>query len=270
MRAGIGERLQKLAWADQLTQKSQSEISASIKDFLGGVDSAKLASKAFAEVSAPIAYAMTGSAKPAKRDESQQKWFDDTRKQILAVAQSPEDWAGDFGKQAQPLADAAPMVADAVTGKALEVYSYLAKVMPKNPGMPLSLFNDPWKPADYEVQNFRKIVQVARAPLSILEDLKKGTVTIQQVDAVKALYPRLYESVLTQVQQTINEPDTKVTYDQQLKLGQLFPGVVPSLNPSFVAAMQTPAAKPEKPNAPGGKITYSSRRQSASDRGEAR
>lgn len=274
-RAAIGEKLQKLAWAEQLMGKTQNEIASSIKGFLGRADAGKLAAEGVAKFGAPkfgapVAYAMASKAEPSNRVKSQQNWFEETRNQILAVAGNPEQFAADQGTQAQPLANAAPGVTDALIGKQMQVYAYLASVMPKNPGMPMNIFTDSWKPADYEIANFRKVVQVARAPLTILQDMRAGTITSDQVMAVKTLYPRLYDSILDRVRQEVTAPDMRTTYQQRLKLGQLFQGTEPTMAPEFIAAMQTPTSKPEEPKntvrPPGGSVKLSKNYATSTER----
>lgn len=270
-RAAVGDKIQKLAWAESLMDKSQSEIAKGLEGFLGKIDAGKAAAAGLDRVSGPIAYAAASDKEPKSRVDGQQSWFDDTRKQILAVASNPEHFAEQWGKDLQPLADHAPQTTDMVMNKQLQVYAYLANVMPKNPSMPISVANDSWKPADYQIQDFRKIVQVARAPLTILQDMKNGTVTQKQADTVRTLYPRLYDSIMTQAQVAVNKPDTKLTYSQQLRLGQLFPGIMPTMDPQFVKAMQQPSAKPEdsssqKVRVPSGPVSFSSRNAAPSEK----
>lgn len=272
-RAELGEKLQKLAWAEKLTQDGQRTIADGLKGFLEHADAAKVAAEGAKKLGKPIAFALEQNASPKQRTNDQQKWFEDTRGALMQAMQNPQAFAQQQGQQLQGLADHAPAVADAVLQKQLQVYSYLLQAMPKNPGVPLSIVNDHWKPADYQVQDFRRVVQVARAPLSIMGDLKTGTVTAKQVDAVKTLYPKLYESILTQVQSMVNAPDTKLTYQQQLKLGRLFPGVIPTMQPQFVAALQNPQTKPDQPpagHASRTQPTIARRRQTESDRAESR
>jgi hypothetical protein len=268
-RAAIGEKMQKLAWAEQLMNKTQSEIATSIKGFLSGGSASGAVKRGLEKYGAPLAYAATERREPGSRVKTQQDWFSETQKQILAVASNPEAFAAHQGNEAQPLANAAPNVADAIIGKQLQVYAYLAQAMPKNPGMPTNIFTDSWKPADYEVQRFRKVVQVARAPLTILDDLHAGTITADQVNAVKELYPRLYESILTKVREEITAPDVRATYAQRLKLGAMFQGTEPTMAPDFVAAMQNPASSPDKAKPmkpPGGSVKLSKNYQTSTER----
>ncbi len=272
MRAQFGEKLRNLAWAQKLADKTQSEIAGGIKSFLGGASASKVAAATSDKLGSPVAYALTSTKTPSARVESQQNWYDDTRKQILEVASNPGAFAEKQGKEAQGFADSAPGVADALINKQIQIYGYLAQVMPKNPGMPTNVFHDTWKPADYEVQAFRKVVQVARAPLTVLQDLKAGTLTAQQVDAVKTLYPKLYDKILDQVRQQVTAPDATTTYSQRLRLGQLFAGTEPTMDPTFVAAMQTPAVKPDEPGtggkarAPGGSVKLSNNYKTSTER----
>jgi hypothetical protein len=270
LRAQLGRKLKNLAWAEQLMDKSQAEIAGSIKGFISGAALPAVASEGVKRLGAPVAYALSQPADPTTRGRKQQDWFDDTRQQILAVASNPEQFAAAQGEQVQGFADAAPGVAEALVAKQLQVYQYLANVMPKNPGMPVSIFSDKWKPADYEVQRFRKVVQVARAPLTILNDMRSGAVTADQVEAVKTLYPRIYESILDEVREQVTAKDTPLTYDQRLKLGHLFGGSEPTMSPEFVAAMQSPVNKPDEPSnrvrPPGGQVNLSQNHMSESER----
>lgn len=272
-RAALGEKLQKLAWAEQLMNKSQSEIAKSIKGFIGGIDAEKLAVNAEKRAAGPIAYSLSEAMPAKQRTEAQQDWFGQTRKKLLTITGNPEDFMAQQGHELQQFADAAPGTADAIAQKQLQIYSYLVQQMPKNPTMPISVLNDKWQPADYQIQDFRKVVQVTRAPLSILHDMHAGVVTKSQTDAVRQLYPKIYEKILLQVQQEINEPNTNLTYNQRLKLNQLFPGADPGISSQFTAAMQPPQSKPDMPSAgrpASPNSSFGSRRASASDRLESR
>lgn len=270
VRAQIGDKLRHLGWAEQMMNKSQAQIANSIKGFLGSKDFVGEASKAVGKFGAPVAYATTSTMQPTSRVKTQQDWFSETKKQIVDVATNPEAFANQQGLEANGMANSAPGVTDALINKQLQIYGYLAEVMPKNPGMPTNIFNDDWKPADYEVQQFRKIVQVAREPLSLLTDLRNGTLQPAQVDAVKTLYPKLYEKILEQVRDEISAPDAKATYSQRLRLGQLFAGTEPTMSPQFVAAMQTPQATPEQPQQkmrpPGGAVNLGKNLQTSTER----
>lgn len=269
MRAQLGEKIRNLAWAESLMNKTSAEIAGSVKAFLGNTPAA-LASEGVAKFGAPVAYALSDTKQPGPRIKNQQEWFEETRKQLLSVASNPEAFAEHQGDESQSFADHAPGVADALIGKQLAVYSYLTQVMPKNPGMPIGIFADTWKPSDYQVQQFRKVVQVARAPLTILKDLRSGTITGDQVMAVKTLYPKIYERILENVRQEVSNPELKTTYQQRLKLGMMFEGTEPTMAPEFIAAMQTPLNKPEEPQqharAPGGGVSLSKNTMTSTER----
>ena len=111
---------------------------------------------------------------------------------------------------------------------------------------------------------------MARAPLTILQDLRAGTITGDQVMAVKTLYPRIYEKILERVREEVSNPETKTTYQQRLKLGMMFEGTEPTTAPEFIAAMQMPAEKPDDPGQsvrpPGGTVQLSKNTMTSTER----
>jgi hypothetical protein len=270
LRAALGERLQQLAWAEKLTTLTQKGITDSLRAFLTGVDTGKIGAGAVKKFGAPVAYAITERQPPAERRASQQNWFKETQNALMAIAADPQAFIEQQSQALQALGTAAPELHDAVLQKQLEVLSYLTTVMPKNPRLPASVLADDWEPSEKDVLGFRRVVQAARDPLSVLEDMRKGTLAKEQVEAVRTLYPKLYEQMLEAVRASLNTPgqNTRPSYQQRLRLGLLFPGTERTLDPNFVASMQALNGPSDEQQSGPGNMTGGGRAMKFAERAE--
>lgn len=258
-RAAIGERLQQLAWAEKLTNVTSKDLFEGVRNFVHGIDASKASQKALSRVDAIEAEALKTRRTPAERRVAQQEWFAKVQAKLISTATDPQGYAAKESKALEAMATVAPDLRDKIVQKQLDVASYLVGVMPKSGFDPLQPGKEKWNPADYEIKKFQGVVQVAQKPLSILTDLKAGTVTRDQTEAVQALYPKIYEKMSTEVQTQINDPKApKLTYAQRLRLGILFPGVEPTLEPDFIKAISANMAPEDDKKKGGGGIRSTS------------
>ncbi len=84
-----------------------------------------------------------------------------------------------------------------------------------------------------------RFARAAENPLTIIDDLKDRKLTPESVEAVKTLYPQLFERVVTQVQEHLMTATKLPPYDDRIQLGILL-GVPtdPSLQPQRIQSMQ--------------------------------
>lgn len=272
-RAVVGEKLAALGWMQKATDTAQKSISKSVSGFLKGIDTdaiARVALRPPAIGAGPSA--LIAMTTPEQRRDDGQDWFAKASKQIIDIVSDPERFADLQEQQIAALTDNAPNTTDTIVMKQLQIYQYLASVMPKNPGNPMSILAPQWRPSEHEIEQFRDVVNVAQKPLSVLQNMRNGTVTRAQMQAVQALYPSLYRQMFTDVQQQLTKHATTLTYEQRLRLGALFPGAEPTMSGDFVAAMSsTPAEAETKQDSqtyrPGGasKMTTGSRYETKLD-----
>lgn len=107
----------------------------------------------------------------------------------------------------------------------------------------MSLSADEWK--------FLRIDQIIKHPMGLLDNLEDGTVTPEEVKAVKYVYPELYHEVVSGVTQGIFELKQAGEFVSLEKVTQL--GIVldapidPVLEPSFIADVQASLDIPQEP-----------------------
>lgn len=106
--------------------------------------------------------------------------------------------------------------------------------------------------SDAEVARWRAYVMTAASPLSVLDDLKAGTIRREQVETLRALYPAMYSSMQAKVLDALHTSRAQVSYSQRVLLGTLFGAPTdPTLQPASIRALQA-SFTPVQPSAPSG------------------
>lgn len=132
--------------------------------------------------------------------------------------------------------------------------------------------------SDVELHQFARYWAAVSNPLSTLEDLARGKLTPEQVEATKAVYPQLYTTIVTKVQARLRDLDAKgvfIPYAARLQLDLLLAldgGGEPTASPDFVLRFQQMAAQSQAaggreqgPTPPSRPINISSRLRSGAD-----
>lgn len=164
-----------------------------------------------------------------------------------------------LSKPPKPLAykDTLPQVAAVAERKQLMVKDFLQSKLPEDPfsETALSLEDSGYVPSDMEISRFLRYVDASDNPMSVLTNIEKGSVSQEEVEALKIIYPDVYKGLQNSVLDAIINAKVKPTYQQKLNLGTLFD--IPtdySLRPEFIALMQTSINKDEggRPEGTGG------------------
>lgn len=179
------------------------------------------------------------------------------------VASVPEVAASRLaGVTGKDLAAVAPGLHAQMAQIATRGASYLAAHMPAPPTNPDSItpqLDEPPPISQADLSHYADRVEGVENPLSLVDDLKRNKVSPEKVDAVKAVYPELYERIRANVFTQLSERTEPVPHSQRLVLDLALGGngaLEPSLKPSSLAVMKQVAAftaSAGKPP-PGGKV----------------
>jgi hypothetical protein len=153
--------------------------------------------------------------------------FGKLRDEITRMVAEPETLASRMEKNLEPITAAAPTIATHVKVQAQNDLKHLYDALPTAPPAQ-NLFrptDENWEPSPTEIATFEKRLAVAENPLSVIEDLKRGTLSPESVDALRALRPRLF----AELQEMIATELPKLDADMP---------VVPELEPKSIAAAQ--------------------------------
>lgn len=147
--------------------------------------------------------------------------------------------------------DSAPRTRDALIAATTRGHTYLASVRPRARALPGQIVPTLDRaPSPEEIDRFLRAARVVDDPLSVLRDLDSGRLTRDSVEALRQVYPQIYQRIVAEVMQQISERGSDIAYERRIALGMLL-GVPtdPSLTPEHLAALQgvlmAPSALPQ-------------------------
>lgn len=160
-----------------------------------------------------------------------------------------------------PSAEVAPKAAAATVATAQRAVTFLASKLPPQ-GAPRNFLQpelDEPAVSDAEMARFFRYAEAVESPTKVLDDLRDGKVSREAVEALRVVYPRLYEQIRVEIMARVGEMQEQLAYSDRIQLGILFD--VPtdaSLRPDFLALMQSsfvsPDIQPQTPPAPGASV----------------
>lgn len=171
-----------------------------------------------AEIRAAVEPAMDGSGAVRTRPEVRQR----------------------IAKQLAPLAAAHPVMADRLETIASRRVEFLASKLPRKPdAFGMQVGPDKWQPSDMEMRTWARYVAAVEDPGAIVERLADGSVTPEDAEAMKAVYPEMYADIQQQIMEQL--PTLRATLPYQRRLAfSVFSGVPvdPALDPQVLSRLQ--------------------------------
>ena len=177
---------------------------------------------------------------PGERaQETDEKAFKEHRKKLGAITQDP---AALFERIAAQIGDEglqeAPRLAIDTYSTVQRAMGFLESKIPKDPYPPDAFSSDNFLPSKVELAQYGDYVEAVMKPKVILKQMEQGDINPRTVEAIRAVYPRMYQDLLSKVTETLAEKGNKVAYDQRVQLGLLFD--IPStkaMQPDYLARM---------------------------------
>lgn len=199
----------------------------------------------------------TGDASVAKvRSREPIRGFDAMRKSVEEAVSDNAAHTETIRAAAAPIAQHSPAVANAFERAAVRATIYLANALPK-PAQTSALTPklDRDEPSDAAKATYTRIFNAVHDPVSLLGRVEDGSITADEVAAVKATAPETYASMCEQVKDSLLSVSNakRLPYARRIALSTfLGQPVDATLTPAFVAAMQagSPGAPPPQPGRP--------------------
>ncbi len=195
-------------------------------------------------VAAPLGVVLSGSPR------------NDFKKISEAVTTATASPAHTIDKVAQALGPGAghnPALTMAATGTILKGVSFLQSKLPPTRADQFSLqpqLQKESRASDAEVSKFMRYAEAVDNPTMVLAEAKNGTLTRDHVEAVKAVYPKLYDQMRQQVMQQLTTSKSPLPYGARIQLGILLD--IPTdrtLAPDFQQAIQATYSSAEQAGA---------------------
>lgn len=205
--------------------------------------------------------AASASGAHASRAERRKK-YEQSYAQVREFSRDPEAAMRRVFRVQMQVGTVAPTLARAYAAQTLRAAQFLAEKAPTREA-PTMFERDEEAPSvsDEEVREFLEYVRAVENPLTVVDDLAKGRVSPRAVEAVKAVYPRLYQDMRIEVMRSFEEAEEPPSYRARINLGILFDlPTDAALQPDFLLALQQSAAAAPSASSPEGGMLAPSRR----------
>lgn len=171
-------------------------------------------------------------------DNDKKQAFKDNYTLLDKARNNPINLIDHTSKQLAQMASFAPQIANATSSSLMTGVNFLISKMPQL--RPNTVFDKPGHinlPSDLEMNTFNRYVDAVNNPLSVVNDLNKGQLSMEGVEVLKNVYPNIYNNLVQTVME--NLPDSKLNYKEKLQLGNLLGVDLTSYNtPMFINEIQ--------------------------------
>jgi hypothetical protein len=151
-----------------------------------------------------------------------------------------------------PIAAGSPVMADRMETLAARRLEFLAGKVPRRPDLGgMKTGPDRWQPSDMEMRAFARYVAAVEDPAGIVDRLADGSVTPEDAEAMRAVYPEMMADITRQIIEGLPTLRQSLPYGRRLALS-IFSGVPvdPSMDPHVLATLQ--ASFTDEPGTEGG------------------
>jgi hypothetical protein len=142
--------------------------------------------------------------------------------------------------QLAPIAALAPVLADRLETIAARRLEFLASKLPKRPDVGgMSFGPDMWRPSEMEMRTFARYAAAVEDPHAIVERLASGTVTPEDAEAMREVYPEIHADITRQIVEKLSTLQKQLPYQRRIALS-LFSGVAvdPAMDPRILNQLQ--------------------------------
>lgn len=238
VQANPAQVLKRLATVEKATQKFKTQMT-----------------KAVEGVSQSIVKGASGAAiRTIPYGDTKKEYKDKTA--FLSKMQAPDQMTDQIGNiTGSAFTDVAPNVQMAVGTQYAKTISFLQSKVPQDPLAGKSLFYDKsgYQPPDSQISSFLRHVRAVEQPMTVLQSIKDGSVTKEEVDTLKAVYPGMYQRLQDSIMNAIIDHGEQIPYKRRLVLGTMFNVPTdPTLDPAFINKMQASAIPGQEQGRPQG------------------
>lgn len=231
--ASPAQTVRVLSVLDRLRGQSDQAIARSVRGYLGR--GARAVQEAGREATTRARRAIPPITVGAFEDKVREYMeISDPETATRRLGERTEQLSGDAPRTQMAMQRTAIRAADYVRSR-IPVRSQQAHLVPGRLGVT--------RPTHSEIASFLRTVRAVENPLVLLDELDRGRLSRESVDAVRAVYPRIYSRLLDEVQTNLAEraaAGRPVPYRQRLQLGILLGAPTdPSLRPEAIASIQS-------------------------------
>lgn len=233
-------RLVILSGIERQAQKTSSKINKSISNFFTGKsDIAKTAIlKSLTKSDLATTDLKTGKK---SKIENKKQGLKQVISNINSMQRDPQIVTRKLEENALRMHNTAPNTTLATSSTIVNGLRFLESKLPnisidKNP----FIKNREFEVSSIELSKFERFLEAVENPLSILDDLESGSLSPEAAEAVKSVYPELFQKIQQTIIDKLPEIQQNLSYDKRLQLSLLMDvSTDPSLEPQNIIALQS-------------------------------
>ncbi len=226
--------------------QTRDRVGAAVRAILGAGDkvAGDNAVRTSAAASAILSRSLFSEAKSKPRtDETAAEMWARHRAE-LAAARRPGAVERAL-QQRVPTSD--PRLASSLAAVARRKLEWLDAQMPRPPAGMSDPDVPPWRPTPAQEQRWARVVRAADDPAGVIERAAAGDVSVDEIETVRAVFPRLYQEAQFAVLEAVASGQS-IPYARRIQLGALFGlPLTATQDPQFAATMQAGYAAPAEP-----------------------
>lgn len=160
--------------------------------------------------------------------------------QLQRLQSDPEQLIFAMQRITDGLEQPAPSLTAQISAQHARSVAYLVEQLPQPPSYIRSVADrEAWTPSSPEITAFERKYRAVSDPMSVIEDARKGNLTPEAVEALRATKPKLWEAMRLAAMDAVAEADHHVDYSVTVQLAILFDfAAAPTLEPEFLHTHQ--------------------------------
>lgn len=206
--ASAAKSMATLISLEKMAQKTQAAMTRGIKNVLKHKDTISGFTGA------------TGAKFVSRGTQSKEERVKQYRKQIGIIAQlqtDPDSLTQRLEESTAHIYPHAPNIAAGFQNTAAVGLGFLASKVPPVPDR--KAFSPEWVPNQTEISKFERYYDTVEDPLMVLEQMARGTLTEEHVEAIGTVYPKLYADITQQfMDQIADKGPENIPYKAKLML----------------------------------------------------
>jgi hypothetical protein len=227
-----------------LTKAAQPSFAIGVLDAFG-----KASSRLSATISSGVGRALTTGASRATSAGAEavitSSNYPSVSAHLRGRAADPTLLADHAHRETQGWSQHAPEAADEITGVIARANQHIASKLPQEgPPDPLGA---PYRPSAAELSAVNRAAQIARDPVSILSEIKRGTVHPDHVEALAAIYPAIQRQISLEIMDVLSDLTSRgqsIPFTTRMGLALFLGGAMdPLLSPAAIQANQAAFAR---------------------------
>ena len=188
----------------------------------------------------------------ASKRENTETAFDRYTKQLQLFNQDPNAYMEHVQAKNVNVAKQLPNLAANIEAKGYQAAQFLNSKLPTRISPEGALLQN-YKPTKSQMDKFARYAEIVDNPKNFMKHLNAGTLTKENVEAMKAVYPAMYSSIVNSAASYMSKYGGQLPYQKKLMLGNML-GVaaVSAQQPKFLQNLQ--AGYLQQPQQGGGAV----------------